>query len=136
MDCMSNWNQVGDNVYSTPVRATTVSVIITPTPHRNNHNYYSHLLDNDYDSEFSYSTFLPAAEVWEDEAIFWEGVRCKVLQNTSELEEEVTFTSCSSASVSIGPYPDSSDSEDTTSSDNDSIYLEDTMGKTDYKDIA
>ena len=99
--------------------------------------------DSDPDSIFpsytSGSTIAPADEFWEDESIFWETTRRDLLLNTTDLEEEILFFSgpASIESFSLAdPDPDPSDSEDTTSSISDFSWTSDTMGKTDYKDIA
>ena len=91
---MSDWQQVGDT-YSTPVR-TTPPTAVTITPASSDRNYYGNLPEYNYDTDTSrsISSSVPAIlDTWEDEDVFWEGVRQERLQNTADLQEEVTFSS-------------------------------------------
>ena len=57
-------------------------------------NYYGDLQDTDSDPDSSsYSTLRQTLETWADEATAWEDIRQEHLPNTSDLEEEVTFSS-------------------------------------------
>jgi hypothetical protein len=137
---MSDWQQVGN---ATPIRTTAIAVVITPT----DPNYYRDLSDYSSDadsippSHTSGSSIAPVDEFWDDESIFWETTRRDIL-NTTDLEEEILFSPSLASIKSFSlvdsgtTYPEYPDSSDSKASSDDGPTYSDTMGKTDYRDIA